>query len=294
MPGPTPPGAARTDAAQEAFVFVQSLAAELARGRVDLPGFPEIVLRVRQVLADENVSAERVARVLGAEPLLATRLLRIANSAALNPSGKSVSDLRTAISRVGLDIVRSTTVAFAVHQLRLAPSLRGLEKPLETLWQRSVLVASHCYVLARRLTALNPDIAMLAGLLHGIGRLYILTRASHHRALFADVATYQAIERDWHLGFAVALLEHWGIAGEIITAVGHSEDFAREPGTTPAVSDVLIAAILMAVHQGHPDLLDARLQNVRPIASLKLNGALCQTLLNESALEISALREALA
>ena len=294
MSAPTPPGAARTDAAQEAFLFVQSLAAELSRGQVDLPGFPEVVLRVRQVLADEHVSAERVARVIGAEPLLAARLLRVANSAALNSSGKSVSDLRSAISRVGLDVVRSTTIAFAVYQLRLAPSLHGLETPLETLWQRSVLVASHCYVLARRLTAINPDTAMLAGLLHGIGRLYILTRASGHRALFTDVATYQAIERDWHLGFAVALLEHWKIAGEIITAVRHCEDFAREPGALPTVSDVLVAAVLMVVHQGHPDLLAARLQSVRPIASLQLDGALCQTILTESALEISALREALA
>jgi HD-like signal output (HDOD) protein len=293
MSAPTPPGAARTDAAQEAFVFVQSLATELARGQVDLPGFPEVVLRVRRVLADERVSAEKVARVIGAEPLLATRLLRVANSAALNATGKGVSDLRTAISRVGLDTVRSTTIAFAVHQLRLAPSLHGIEKPLETLWQRSVLVASHCYVLARRLGVGNPDTAMLAGLLHGIGRLYILTRASRHRALFADVATYQAIERDWHLGFAVALLEHWKIADEIITAVRNSEDFAREPAPLPAVSDVLVAAILMVVHQGHPDLLQARLQSVRPIASLQLDGALCQTILTESALEISALREAL-
>ena len=77
------------------------------------------------------------------------------------------------------------------------------------------------------------------------------------------------------------------------TAVVRPES-VPEPAPLPAVSDVLVAAILMVVHQGHPDLLQARLQSVRPIASLQLDGALCQTLLTESALEISALREALA
>jgi HD-like signal output (HDOD) protein len=277
-----------------AFLFVQTLAAELSSGKVDLPGFPEIVARVRHALADENVSPERVARVVGAEPVIAARLLQMANSVALNPRGKPVADLRTAILRVGHNVVRTTTIAFAVQQLRKSPMLSGLEKPLEVLWQRSVLVASLCYVIARRCARhLSADTALLAGVLHGIGRLYILTRASQHRALFADVASYQAIERDWHLGIACALLEHWGIAEEIVQAVRDCEDFAREPRGTASLSDVLVAATLIAVYQNQPELLEARLNSVRPVARLQLDRAVCESLVAESAQEIAELREAL-
>jgi HD-like signal output (HDOD) protein len=289
LPQPT----AQPSAAQAALLFVQSLAAELSSGEVELPGFPEIVARIRQALADENVSAEKVARLVGAEPVIAARLLQMANSAALNPRGKPVVELRSAILRVGLNVVRSTTIAFAVQQLRKSPLLRGLEKPLDLLWERSVLVASLCHVIARRCTRLSPDTALLAGLLQGIGRLYILTRASEHRALFSDVATYQAIERDWHLGIACALLEHWGIAEEILEAVRESEDFAREPRADASLSDVLLASSLIAVHQNQPELLEARLHNVRPIAPLDLDRRLCDTLCAESAQEIAELREAL-
>ncbi len=278
----------------EAFLFVQSLAAELSSGKVDLPGFPEIVARIRHALADENVSPERVARVVGAEPVIAAGLLQMANSAALNPRGKPVADLRTAILRVGFNVVRTTTIAFAVRQLRKSPMLRGLERPLDVLWQRSVLVASLCYVIARRCARhLNADAALLAGVLHGIGRLYILTRASQHRSLFADVASYQAIERDWHLGIACALLEHWGIAEEVVQAVRDCEDFAREPRGTASLSDVLVAATLMAVHQNQPELLEARLNSVRPVSRLRLDRAICESLVAESAQEIAELREAL-
>ena len=287
------PTAGTATGAHDAFVFVRALATELSSGEVDLPGFPEVVLRVRRALADDNVSAEKVARVVGAEPVLSARLLRMANSAALNPSGKTIADLRTAIMRVGLNVVRSTTIAFAVKQLRAAPELRGLEKPLDALWRRSVLVASFAYVIARRYEYPSPDTALLAGVLHGIGRLYILTRASRHPTLFADVATYQAIERDWHLSIACALLEHWGIAEEVVQAIRESEDFAREPRGPVALGDVLLAATLIAVNREQPDLLDARLSSVRPVARLQLNRAAREALMTESAQELAELQEAL-
>ncbi|HTW37443.1 MAG TPA: HDOD domain-containing protein [Steroidobacteraceae bacterium] len=278
---------------QDAFVFVRALAAELSSGEVDLPGFPEIVARVRRALADENVSTDTVARVVGAEPVITARLLRMANSAALNPSGKPVAELRTAILRVGLNVVRSATIAFAVQQLRKAPQLRGLEKPLDLLWRRSVLVASLAHLIARRYAHPRPDTALLAGVLHGIGRLYILTRASRHPALFADVASYQAIERDWHLQIACALLEHWGIDEEVVQAVRESEDFTREPRGPLTLSDVLVTATLMAVFRDQPELLSARLASVRPIARLRLDRAACETLIADAAQELAELGEAL-
>jgi HD-like signal output (HDOD) protein len=279
--------------AQEPLLFVRALATELASGEVDLPGFPDIVVRVRRALADENVSTDTVARVVGAEPVIAARLLRMANSVALNPSGKPVTELRTAVLRVGLNVVRSTTIAFAVQQLRKAPELRGLEKPLDLLWRRSVLIASLSYVVARRYAYASPDSALLAGILHGIGRLYILTRASRHPELFTNVSSYQAIERDWHLPFACALLEHWGIAEEIIQAVRQSEDFARESRGAVSLSDVLVAATLIAVYRDQPDLLEARLHSVRPVAGFRLDRAVCEALITESAQELAELQDAL-
>ena len=280
-------------AAQDAFLFVQSLAAELSSGQVELPGFPDIVARVQHVLADDNVGTDKVVRVVGSEPVLTARLLQMANSAALNISGKPVVDLRAAVTRVGLNVVRSSTIAFATQQLARSPMLKGLEKPLEALWERTTLVAALCYVVARRLTNVNADAAMLAGLLHSIGRLYILTRASRHRALFNDAASYHAIERDWHLGIATALLENWHVPDEIVSAVRDCEDLAREPRGGVNLTDVLVAASLIALHKDQPDMLEARMMSVKPVARMQINATVCEALLNQSADEIAALREAL-
>jgi HD-like signal output (HDOD) protein len=278
-----------------AFTFVQALAAELSGGKVELPGFPHIVMRVQKVLADDTADAPRIVRVIGSEPVLATQLVRMANSAALNPSGTAVMDLRTAVARCGLDTVRSATIAFAIQQLRDAPALKGLEKQLGVLWRRGVQVASLSHAVAKRLTgaAVSPDAAMLAGLLQGIGRLYILTRASRYPALFADPLTYQTIEHDWHLSIAAALLENWGMADEIVQAVHDSENFDREPRGTPALADVLVVASILADLQGEPEVLKVQAECSKPLQRLRLDYEACEVFLKESAQEIAALRDAL-
>src|SRR5215470_3617142 len=172
----------------QAFAFVQALAAELSKGKVDLPSFPDIALRVRKVLADENVSQDMVVRVVGSEPALAARLMQIANSAALNFTGKPITELRTAIARMGFNMVRSAAIAFAMSQLKKVDALKGLEKQLDELWKRSSMVATMSHAVARRFSKVNPDTAMLTGLLHGIGQLYILTRSNQHPGLFANQA----------------------------------------------------------------------------------------------------------
>ena len=141
----------------EAFAFVQALAAELSKGKVDLPSFPDIALRVRQVLADEQVSQDQVVRVVGSEPALAARLMQIANSAAINFSGKAITELRTAINRMGHNMVRSAAIAFAMSQLKKVDGLKGLEVPLDDLWKQSAAVAAMSHAVARRFSRVNPD-----------------------------------------------------------------------------------------------------------------------------------------
>jgi HD-like signal output (HDOD) protein len=281
------------DSSDVAFTFVQALAAELSGGKVELPGFPHIVMRVQRVLGDANSDASRIVRVIGSEPVLATQLVRMANSAALNPGRAPVTDLRAAVARVGLDTVRSATIAFAIAQLREAPALKGLEKQLGVLWRHSVQVAALGHAVARRMTSVSADTAMLAGLLQGIGRLYILTRASRHRSLFADPLAYQTIEHDWHLSIAAALLENWGIADEIVQAVHESENFERESRGTPTLTDVLVVATLLSDLQGEPEVLRAQTLCAKPLQRMKLDFAACEAFLAESAQEIAALRDAL-
>lgn len=276
-----------------AFAFVQSLAAELSGGKVELPSFPDIAMRVRQALADDNVTPDKVVRVVGSEPALAARLLQVANSAALNLSGKVVTELRTAVARLGFNLVRSAAIAFAMSQLKKVDALKGLENQLDVLWERSAAVAATSHVLARRCSKVNPDTALLAGLLHGIGELYILARANQHPALFANEPVYHMIVRDWHSSIARALLENWDMADEVIQAVSEFEDIERDYNGPVDLTDVLTIAHLIVSYRDYPDSIELNMQGVHACRRMKLDASAYKKLIHESADEIAALQTAL-
>jgi HD-like signal output (HDOD) protein len=278
---------------KDAFAFVQSLALEMSAGKIEIPSVPDGAVRIRKVLADDNCDASQVAKVVSAEPAMAARLLQVANSVALNPSGTRIMELKTAIARIGFANVRTVSLAYAMDQIKNAPALLPIRKPLNELWERSVKVAAMAYVVARRWTKINADKALLAGLMHGMGRVYILTRAVKHPALFSDAESYQRIVRDWNTSIAKAVLESWEISPDIIQAVEHYEDIEREGAGAADLTDVLTIANLLVSFHTDPAALELRLQETTASKRLGLTPDGCQKVLQETAGELTSLRQAL-
>ena len=195
---------------ETAFDFIRALAGELSGGKVDLPSFPEVAVRVRRILSDPKSSVDQVVRVVGSEPALAARLMRIANSASLNRSGKVITELRTAISRIGYNMVRSASISFAMAQIRNSNKLGGSSIICRTFgsaapgWPPWLRAGQSLHALA-----INPDEAMLTGMMHSIGKLYVLTRAAAHPELFANAAVLDEILEQWHPSIGKAILENW-------------------------------------------------------------------------------------
>jgi HD-like signal output (HDOD) protein len=275
------------------FSFVKGLATELSQGQVELPSVPEIVVRLQQTMSDENVTNEVVVRVIGSEPMLAGRLLTMANSVALNTSGRKIADLPTAVARVGFNIVRSAALSFAVEQLRKASEYRHLESQLDALWKNSVQIATMCHVVARRFSSLNGDTALLAGLMHNVGRIYILTRASKYPTLTADPLTFNSIVRDWHANVAKALLENWKVADEIVDAVAGYEDLDREARGPVTLTDVLSLAQLLERNRNGAEMNAPDESLIKGLKRMQLQVRDCHAVLDESAEEIAALKSAL-
>ena len=275
------------------FSFVKGLAAELSAGQVELPSVPDIVISLQQALSDDNVTNDTIVRVIGSEPMLAGRLLTMANSVALNTSGRKIADLPTAVARVGFNIVRSAALSFAVEQLRKASEYRHLEKQLDVLWKDSVQIAALCHVIARRFSSLNGDTALLAGLMHNVGRIYILTRASKYPTLTADPLTFNSIVRDWHANVAKALLENWKVADEIVDAVAGYEDLDREARGPVTLTDVLSLAMLVERNRNGQEMNLPDETLIKGLKRMQLQVRDCHTVLDESAEEIAALKSAL-
>jgi HD-like signal output (HDOD) protein len=292
-PGAPPSAAQSGSRAADGARLIEALTLELAGEKIDLPSFPEVAARARKALANEFVEIEDVVRIISAEPALAARLLQLANSAALNTSGRRIADLRQALSRIGFNMARSATIAFAMSQLRRAEAYKGLEQPLDELWQSSAHIAALSHVVAKRFTSVNSDTALLGGLLGGIGKLYLLTRAARFPGVLADLTVYQRIVAEWHARIAQAIMRNWEIVEEIVVAVVASENHDREHEGATDLTDVLAVGGAMAV-LGPSPVADEMLFLGMPAARrMKLDAERCIAVLRESHDEILSLRQAL-
>jgi HD-like signal output (HDOD) protein len=280
------------DARAAALAFLHSLAAEVSGGTVNLPSFPDVVIRIRRALADPDAKLGQTVKIIGAEPRLAARLLQAANSAAFNTSGKPLTDLKAAVTRLGHRGVQSFSMAFAVQQMRLAPALRSISKPLNILWEESISVASICQVIARR-TSVNPDEAFLTGLLHGIGRLYIMVRAvGKSNALQGDRSFADMVD-GWHPAIGKAVLENWGFSEPMSEAVGLQGDSDHSGRAEADLTDVLIAGVALTAVLREPGPRTIDMDGIHSFRRLALTQQDCADILKHAEYQLGSLHATL-
>ena len=156
--------------------FLNRLADSVAAGVINLPAFPQIVIKVQEAYGDPNYSPQKVARLISAEPTLAKRLLDMANSVAFNATGRVIIDLGLALARLGAQKVYGVVIAHAIQNFKRNEKLQPVAAPIDALWSDSVIVAHFAQAVAKR-TSLPADDAFVAGLLHRIGHLYVLVQS---------------------------------------------------------------------------------------------------------------------
>ncbi len=147
----------------EAF---KSIAAQAGRGELTFPTNVDATLKLQRALSDPDCHAEAAAKLVQAEPLLAARTVAIANSVAYNRSGNEITNVRSAIQRVGFRTLNALAAAVIVRQLDSKISHPALRKKADQLWQHSAHVAALAQVIARRVTHVDPETAMFAGIVH--------------------------------------------------------------------------------------------------------------------------------
>jgi HD-like signal output (HDOD) protein len=245
-----------TTAQAVGFSFVEKLAKDLRDEQLELPAFPEAVLRIQRALQSPDTSTDDIVRILSSEPALAARLLRIANSAEFRRMDQEVTDLRKAVSRMGFNMVRSVAVAFAMRQLRRKDNFSpAAQQQLELAWNDSLEIAAACFVIAKRFTRVNPDQALLTGLLHVLGRLYIIMRSKDAEEL--SEAQMREVIDGWHASIGKAIIETWGLPEPLQSAVENQDQFDIELEGPVTLTDILIAAKLLRAGESDPSQFPA-------------------------------------
>ena len=235
------------EAMQGAAAFVQQLAADLNKGELELPLFPDSVLRIQQAFRKEDVDVDEIVRIVSSDPALAARVLQLANSAAIRGSAE-ILEVRQAVIRIGNRLVQSSAVAFALRQAEQAQGLSTEARTsLKEIWHESVELAARCRVIAEQYTRLNADEALLTGLLSVLGRLYIFMKSQDCGDI--DYADMETILADWHPAICKAIAESWNMSDDLIRALETQLDTNPALQESASLAEVLSSAKLIFRHE---------------------------------------------
>ncbi len=230
------------------FQMLEDIAKEL-KGDVVFPTYFDAAFRLRKELQNPDLPIERIARVVSVEPLIASKLLHLANSALYSPDGTPARNLPAAISRLGVNLVRTTALAIAMSQILRAKDLAVFSDLTRDLWDHSIRTAAATRILARTHTQINPDEALLAGLVHDLGAFYMLYRAAQYPELRDRPETVKYLIMQWHESIGATLLGALGMPREIVEAtVDHDQPLAVPTTVRTLTEIVYVGNILAGAH----------------------------------------------
>ncbi len=202
-------------------------------GHARLPVFPSVAVRAQLMLSDAKAELEDVETLFASDPALAAALLRAANSAAFG-AVEEATTIREAAVRLGMRRTCQLAIVFSQHR-SYAMGCPGLRPIAESVWRHATACAIGTDWLARQIGRRDVEPhAMLAGLLHDVGKLFLLDLID---ALLAESSASSvsdqevtALLQEWHCEQGDRLLQHWGIPATLCAIARRHHDLEVDPG----------------------------------------------------------------
>ena len=219
---------------------------DLKSNNFTLPSLPDVAYRIRQIADRDDTSADDIAKVVNADPAMAVKLIKSCNSP-LYRGFNEVTSCRDSVIRLGIQTTQQLVTVFAMREL-FRSKKPELKKAMAELWHHSREVASIAYVLAELTPGLNKDHAMLAGLIHDVGAIPVITYAENFPDLYADETALKEAIDELRGEIGCTILEHWGFPQDLIEVVSKAEEWAFDTGRDEAgYTDIIIVAQMHAL-----------------------------------------------
>jgi HD-like signal output (HDOD) protein len=228
----------------------QELIHAIENDELVLPTLPEVALKVREAAEDPDVGIPQISKVIGNDAALTARIIKVVNSPLLR-SNKEITDLQMAVSRLGINYTCNLATGLAMEQMFQATS-DVVDRKMREVWNKSTEIAGICHVLCRHYTRLMPDQATLAGLVHQIGVLPILTYAEEHNELLADSISLNHVIEQIHPIIGDKILRTWEFPDPIAMVPSQYLNFSRDSAKVDYVDIVQVATLQSYLGSEHP------------------------------------------
>lgn len=222
--------------------ILYELILELQQGNFVLPSLPSIATRIRETIKDENSGANEIAQVIMADPSIAAKIIKAANSA-LYQRRKKAEDCKTAVVSLGTKVTTQLVTSFALKELFKSHN-KILNQHMKKLWEHSIEIASISYVLAKVTPGFDPEHAMLAGLIHDIGNIAILNKAADHPLIVDSEQHLDKVIHKMHAQVGSSILRRWDFSDDFIRVAEETENWMYNEKDKPDLVDIVNMAHL--------------------------------------------------
>lgn len=272
----------------------QSIAHAFNQGLLELPSLPEIALKIKDAVKDPEVDVGVISKILEADPAIVARLLQVANSPIHRAMGP-VNSIRVAVIRLGLATTRDLVISLSVAQLFKASSPVLMQR-MKLLYEDSIEVAAIAYAIAKNATRLEPDSMLLAGLVHDIGVIPILTYIDKTGMIVDDMKEVEEIIKDLKIVVGSMVVTNWEMGEELLTVVENSENCERSVPDLIDTCDVILVSKIYHRLQHHRVEDIPKLSEVPAFKKLfpeEQGMALIKTILDEASEEVKEVKRLL-
>ena len=190
-------------------------------GELTFPTNVHATLKIQEALNSPDCGIETAAKLVMQDPLIATRVVAIANSIAYSRFGGGVTNVRTAITILGFNTLRSVVIAVAMKQVNQAIHNPEIKKKMAMLWEHSAHVAALAHYMARKVTHIDPETALFAGVVHEVGGFYLLSRAEKWPSLLDNYPCDKEniLDEDHEIYIGRAVLRQLLVPKRVMTAI---------------------------------------------------------------------------
>lgn len=221
--------------------FFLSFTEAYNKQRLQLPSLPNVALKLKTAM-QQDISIKEAVTIIQIDPGIVSKLIQVANSPLYSPI-KPINNCQDAVTRLGLSSTRNLVMGISMKQMFQCNDKRIMQM-MQSVWKQSLYVSSLCFVLAEEMRGINPEEALLAGLVNDIGIIPLLHYAEQHAQEFRDFEQISLILPYLRGPVGSLVLDTLGFATELINIPEEAENWLYDSGEKVHIIDIVILAKL--------------------------------------------------
>ncbi|WP_367155415.1 HDOD domain-containing protein [Methylomonas sp. HYX-M1] len=219
--------------------FFSSFAQAYLDNKLRLPSLPDVAFKLREAM-QRNIGIQDAVEIIHIDPAIVTKLIQVANSP-LYATAVPINNCLDAVNRIGLNATRNLVLSISLKQL-FRSNDKALTHAMYELWRTSIYTSSLAFVLAQECSDLNPEDALLAGLICDIGAIPLFNFADQHPEQYPSLSELKAALPHLKGPVGSLLLHTLGFSAELSKIPLVAENWLYDGGTELGIPDIVILA----------------------------------------------------